>query len=193
MIELAGDTSADTVQLYPVNFGVGQHFRAHTDEVADAAGRLQQIAGLKAHVLQHLIDGADDHGRGIKGGEGGFSGGGVLVLVQQGFQFGVLAVTLVKAVGQPAPAHILRQYRLFLRRGKPIFPFQLFKQTDGPDVVVEAFPRRPRADGVIGDAVLMPVCGGDFGMEDKGRHFAPAFGLGRGQRWLIIIRVAPIR
>ena len=51
LIELLGDASTDTIQLYTVDFGVGQTFRAHTDEVADAAGRLQQIAGLKAHVL----------------------------------------------------------------------------------------------------------------------------------------------
>ena len=51
LIELAGDTPADSVQLYAVDFGVRQIFRAHTNEVANTAGRFQQIAGLEAHVL----------------------------------------------------------------------------------------------------------------------------------------------
>ena len=33
--------------------------------------------------------------------------------------------------------------------------------------------------------VLMPVCGRDFGMEDKGGHLGPAPGRGRGQGWPI--------
>ena len=100
---------------------------------------------------------------------------------------------LVKAIGQPAPAHILCQYRLFLRGSKPFLLFQLFQQTDGSDIVVKACSRRPHADGVIGDAVFMPICVGDFGMKDKGGHFGPAPGRGRGQGWFLSVRAVPVR
>ena len=102
-------------------------------------------------------------------------------------------MALVKAIGQTAPAHILRQYRLFLLGGKAVLSFQLFQQTDGPDIVVEPCPRRPHADGVIGNVVLMPVCAGDFGMKDKGGHLGSASGRGRGLDWPITIMAVPIR
>ena len=102
-------------------------------------------------------------------------------------------MALVKAVGQTAPAHILRQHLLFLWGGKPVLGLQPFQQADGPDIVVEPLSWRPRADGVIGDVVLMPVCIRDFRMEDKGGHPGPALGLGWGQGWLYTALVVPIR
>ena len=192
LIKLLGDAAGDTVQLHAVEFGVCQGLRAHTDKVADAAGRLQQVSGLEAHACERLIDGSDDHGRGVKGRQGGLPGCGVLVLGQQGFQLGILAVALVKAVGQTAPAHIPRQHLLLLRGGKPVLSLQPFQQADGPDIVVEPLSRRSRADGVIGDVVLMPVCIRDFRMEDKGGHLGPALGLGRGQWRLLTTLVVPI-
>ena len=101
-------------------------------------------------------------------------------------------MALVKAVCQPTPAHILRQHLLFLC-GKPVLGLQPFQQADGPDIVAEPFSRRPCADGVIGDVVLMPVRVGDFRVEDKGGHPGPALGLGWGQDWLFTALVVPIR
>ena len=57
------DASGDAVQLDAVDTGIRQALRFHTEEVADAAAWLQQIAALEAHVLQRLIHGADDHRR----------------------------------------------------------------------------------------------------------------------------------
>ena len=102
-------------------------------------------------------------------------------------------MALVKAVCQPTPAHILRQHLLFLWGGKPVLGLQPFQQADGPDIVAEPFSRRPCADGVIGDVVLMPVRVGDFRMEDKGGHPGPALGLGWSQGWLYTALVVPIR
>ena len=47
-----------------------------------------------------------------------------------------------------------------------------FQQADGPDIVVEPFSWRPCADGVIGDAVLMPVRVGTSGWRTKGDTLA---------------------
>ena len=101
-------------------------------------------------------------------------------------------MALVKAVCQPTPAHILRQHLLFLWCGKPVLGLQPFQQADGPDIVVEPLPRGSHAQGVIGDVVLMPVCVGNFRMEDKGGNPGPALGLGWGQSWLLTALVVPI-
>ena len=57
--------------------------------------------------------------------------------------------------------------------------FQLFQQSNGPDIVVEACPWCSRANGVIRDVVLMPVCGRDFWMKDNGECFISVFGYAR--------------
>ena len=71
LIELLGDAPADGIQFDAVDLGIHQAIRAHADEVADAAGRLQHIAGLEPHVLQGLIHGPDHHGRGVESSQSG--------------------------------------------------------------------------------------------------------------------------
>ena len=72
------------------------------------------------------------------GVQGAGTGGGILVLGKQPFQFGVLfrpAVLIgVKGICQTSPAHILGKHLLFLSGGTPMLLFQLEQGADGFNV-----------------------------------------------------------
>ena len=55
LIELLGDASGEAVQLHAVQFRPGHGLRQTAEEVAHAAGRLQDVAGLEAHVGEGII------------------------------------------------------------------------------------------------------------------------------------------
>ena len=131
LVELSRDPPADAVDLHAVGFAVFHAVRQHTDEVADAAGRLQNVSLPETHLLQCLIHSSYNDWRGVKGGQGTGSGGGILVLVKQGFQFQIFAVTLIKAVRQTAPAHIAGQNFLFLWGGQTVLGLDLLQAADG--------------------------------------------------------------
>lgn len=59
-----GDSACDGVQLHTVQTAVRHAFGQHTEEIADAHARFQNVAGLEAHVLDCIIDGADNGGAG---------------------------------------------------------------------------------------------------------------------------------
>ncbi|MFQ5458187.1 MAG: hypothetical protein ACE5FC_07035 [Myxococcota bacterium] len=66
-----------------------------------------------------------------------------------------LVVIVFEGVFQPAPSGVLDQNALLFRRGAPALGLDLFKQTDGGDVVFEFLDGPARADlGVGGDAVV---------------------------------------
>ena len=48
LIKLLCNSSADAVQLYTIDFRVGQITRTHADEIANTAGRLQNITALES-------------------------------------------------------------------------------------------------------------------------------------------------
>ena len=60
-----------------------------TEEIADAAGRLQDVPLCEAHLPQGGIDAADDHRRRKERRQRGFAGGGVFGVHQQVFQLAV--------------------------------------------------------------------------------------------------------
>ena len=117
LIKLAGDAPGEIIQFHAVELAAAHAFRQHTEKIADTAGRLQNVALREAHLPQGGIDAADDHRRRKERRERGFAGSGVFGIRQQFFQFSVTRIFLVKEVRQTAPAHILRQHRLFLRCG----------------------------------------------------------------------------
>ena len=186
LVELPGDPPADAVQFDAVDFDAGHTIRPHSDKAADAAGRLQHVAPLEPHVLKRLIDSAYDNRRGIKGRQGGFPRCGVFVLIQQGFQFRIFAVALVKAVRKAAPANILRQYLLFFRCSQPILGFQPFQQADGPHVVVEPLPRRPHTDGIVRNMILVALPLRDLRVHHKGGRPHPWAGWRWGERRFLL-------
>ncbi|OPX89817.1 MAG: hypothetical protein A4E54_00803 [Pelotomaculum sp. PtaB.Bin117] len=59
LIKLPGDPPRDAVQLHAVEPGIFHAFGHQAEEVAAAAGGLQNVAGLKAHIGKtgvHCLD-----------------------------------------------------------------------------------------------------------------------------------------
>ena len=83
LIELLCDPSADGVDFHTVDFAVRHAVRQHTDEVANTAGRFQNISLPEAHLRKCLVHSPDDDRGGVKGGKGTGSGGGIFVLGKQ--------------------------------------------------------------------------------------------------------------
>ena len=157
LIKLAGDASGEIVQLHAVELAAAHIFRQHTEEIADAAGRLQDVPLCEAHLPQGGIDAADDHRRRKERRQRGFAGGGVFGIRQQFFQFSVTRIFFVKEVRQTAPTYILRQHRLFLRCGGAVLRLHGFQGTDRVQIALKTLQRRTLSDMVIGDAVVAAV------------------------------------
>ena len=126
LIKLAGDATREIVQFHAVGLAAAHAFRQHTEKIADTAGWLQNVALREAHLPQGGIDAADDHRRRKERRKRGFTGGGVFGVRQQVFQLSVTRIFLVKEVRQTAPAHILRQHRLFLCGGAAVLRLHRF-------------------------------------------------------------------
>ena len=157
LIKLAGDAPGEIIQLHAVELAAAHAFRQHTEEIADAAGRLQNVALREAHLPQGGIDAADDHRRRVERRKRRFAGGGVFGIGKQFFQFSVTRIFLVKEVRQTAPAHILCQHRLFLRCGGSALRLHGFQGTDGVQIALKTLQRRALSDMVIGDAVVPAI------------------------------------
>ena len=82
LIQLLGDASADGIQLHAIESAVCHAGRDHAQEVTHTAGRLQNIAGAEAHLLQRPVHTADDDGRCIKSRQAAFPGGCVFFFSQ---------------------------------------------------------------------------------------------------------------
>ena len=157
LIKLAGDASGEIVQFHAVELAAAHAFRQHSKEIADAAGGFQNVALREAHLPQGGIDAADDHRRRKERRERGFAGGGVFGIGKQFFQFSVTRIFLVKEVRQTAPAHILRQHRLFLRCGGAVLCLHGFQGTDRVQIALKTLQRCALSDMVIGDAVVPAI------------------------------------
>ena len=92
-----------------------------------------------------------------------------------------MAAGLLEAGGEAAPAHVAGEKRLLLRGGETVFPFQLFQQADGGDVVEVALRGRPDAELVVSDPVVMPLVVPDLRVQDGGRELAALHRYGPGE------------
>ena len=178
LIKLSGDASGDAVQLHTVGFAGVHAVRQHSHKVANAAGRLQQVAAFQAHLCQRLVDGVDENGRGIKSGQAAGTGGGIFLLGEQRFQLGVPAVLFIEAVGKAAPAHIAGKGFLFLRRRQPVFAFHCLQSADRRHIGRILFRLAAHAQLPIRDVKVVPLPGRYFRIERCKPHTLP-FGLRR--------------
>ena len=158
LIKLSGDASGEIVQLHAVELAAAHIFRQHTEKIADTAGRLQNVALREAHLPQGGIDAADDHRRRVERRQRGFAGGGIFGIRQQVFQLAVSWVLFIEEVRQTAPAHILRQHRLFLRCGAAVLRLHGFQGTDRVQIALKSLQRCALSNMVIGDAVVLAIC-----------------------------------
>ena len=178
LIKLSGDAAGNTVQLHAVDLAIPHAVRQHSHKVANAAGRLQQIAAFQAHLRQRLVDGVDENGRGIKCGQAAGTGGGIFLLGEQRFQLGVPAVLFIEAVGKAAPAHIAGKGFLFLRRRQPVFAFHCLQSADRRHIGRILFRLAAHAQLPIRDVKVVPLPGRYFRIERCKPHTLP-FGLRR--------------
>ena len=120
-IQFFCNAPGDRIQFHAVQAAVLHGVRQHSKEVAHTHGRLQNVARLKPHFLDCIINRANYHRGGVVGVQGAGTGGGVLIFGEQPFQFGVLFCPTifagVKGICQTAPAHILRKHLLLLGGG----------------------------------------------------------------------------
>ena len=109
-IELLCDSAGDAVQLHTVQAASLHLLREKPEKIPDAHGRLQDVAGLEAHVANGFIDCLDNRGAGVVGVQGRCSGRGVFFgrkrrIKLRKFVFPVI-LAFIKSVRKPAPAHI---------------------------------------------------------------------------------------
>ena len=67
LVQLLGDAAGEGVQLHAVQAAVLHALRHQPKKVANAAGRLQDVAGAETHILHRLIDGLDNGGGRVVG------------------------------------------------------------------------------------------------------------------------------
>jgi len=178
LIKLSGDAAGNTVEFHAVDLAIPHAVRQHSHKVANAAGRLQQVAAFQAHLCQRLIDGVDENGRGIKSGQAAGTGGGIFLLGEQRFQLGVPAVLFIEAVGKAAPAHIAGKGFLFLRRCQTVFLLDPLQGTDGGRIGRILFCLAAHAQLPIHDVKVVSLPGRYFRIERCKPHTLP-FGLRR--------------
>ena len=106
LVKLTRDPPGNGIQLHAIGFAARHIHREQAQEIAGAAGWLQDVALGKAHLGQGLVDSPDDHGRRVKGGEGAGPGRRVFLRIQQGFQLLIVRAGFLKTVRKAAPAHI---------------------------------------------------------------------------------------
>ena len=140
-IELFCNPSGDGIQFHTVQAAVAHFLREHTEEVAHTHGRLQNVAGLEAHISNRLIDGPDNRGTGVVRVEGGSAGGFIFCRGQGVFQLLILrcpaGFAVIKGIRQTAPAHIPGQNLLLLTACLPALGFNGFQGGDGVHIPAE--------------------------------------------------------
>ena len=154
-VQLAGNASADAVQLHAGELTVFHALRQHTEEVADTHGRLQYLAALKTHLTERSIHCLDNDRRGVVRVQNRRACGLVFVLSEQTAQLLVAAVVGTECACHAAPADILREHLLFLGSRRTVCGFQTFQQADSRKVSVKFFTKRSGAKGIIRNAEVV--------------------------------------
>ena len=164
MVELLGDPPGEGIQLHTVELRALHPLRQKAEEVADAAGGLQNVPRPEAHALHRLIHGLDDHGIGVVGVEDGAAGGFIFLWGQQLLEFrvflGPLLIVRVKRLGHAAPAHIAGEGFLFLGRGKAALRLNLLQGADGRHIILVFGFLAAHAQVIVGDAEVVPLRAG---------------------------------
>ena len=154
LIKLLCNSAADTVQFHAVNAAVFHTFGQKSQEIACAAGRLQDIPRFKAHLRKHPIDCFDYHRLRVEGCQRAFPCGRKFFFGQQTFQFNIVSVCFGKAIRKTSPAHILRQNSLLLGSCQTVFTLQFFQKANGSNVVLILFRRCACAKLCISDMII---------------------------------------
>ena len=179
-VQLAGNASADTVQLHAGELTVFHALRQHTEEVADTHGRLQHLAALKTHLAERSIHCLDNDRRGVVRVKDRCACGLVFVLGEQTAQLLIAAVVGTERACHTAPADILREHLLFLGGCRTVCGFQTFQQADSRKVSVKFFTKCAGTEGIIRNAEVVGLdSNGLFLLRLAGNKSRIAFVLGK--------------
>ena len=175
LIQLLRDSSGNAVQLHTVELRTIHAFGNKPHKIANAAGGLQHIAGLKAHVLQCAVHRLDYHGWRIEGRQRGFSCRRIFLIGKHILQLAIMGIFLLEEFREPAPAHIIGKHTLLCGCCQPVFRIQLVQELNGTDIVIEPFQRCAHADVVVLNSEVSSVLGVDLRVQhmrhDPGRLF----------------------
>ena len=138
-VQVARDAGRDALALDEGEpAGRAHAFRHQADEIADTAAGLKDLAASEPEALERDVDALDDLARRVVGVLRRLARRGVLFLVQQALEFGVLArpllVLRVEGARQAAPTDVQRQRALLVRGGVAPGSIKLLQQADGRDV-----------------------------------------------------------
>ena len=158
-IKLLRDAPGDAVQLHTVQSAGLHSFRQHSEEIADAHGRLQNVAAGKAHLRDSIVHRPDDDGTGVVRVERRGARGLVFLRREDGGKLTVLIgprrLVGIKGICQTAPAHIAREDLLFIRRCCTSLGFNLLERSDGGKVVAILGLCAALAEMIVRDAEVL--------------------------------------
>ena len=98
LIKLLGDPAGNAVQLNTIELRACHRLRDKPHEVADAAGRLQHVAGSEVHILKCAVDRLDNDRRRIKRCQRGLSGRSVFISCQKFLQLLIMGIVLFEII-----------------------------------------------------------------------------------------------
>ena len=98
LVKLLSDPAGNAVQLNSIEFRARHRLRHEPHEVADAAGRLQHIAGPEVHILKCAVDRLDNDRRRIKRRQRGLSGRSVFIFCQKLLQLLIMRIVLFEII-----------------------------------------------------------------------------------------------
>ena len=79
-VQHLGNAPGDAVQFHAVQTAVLHGVRQHSEEVAHAHTRFQNVTAAETHALHGIVDATDDGGAGVVGIQHRAAGGSVFVL-----------------------------------------------------------------------------------------------------------------
>ena len=157
-VKLLGNASGDAVQLHTVQAASLHLLREKSEKVSDAHGRLQNVAGLEAHVSNGFIDCLDNRGTGVVGVQRGGAGSGVFLRGKCGVKLCKLVCPIwlifIERICQTAPADIAGQDFLLLRRGLCALKLQLLQKIDSRHIRPELGLCAALTEIIVHDAVV---------------------------------------
>ena len=118
-VEFLCDTGGQAVEFNAVQTAVLRHFRREvSEEISCSHCRVEYLAAGKSHVFKRRVNALYDIRLGVKCGERAFTGGGIFLVREQVFQFGILSAPVffstVECICNAAPAAVMSKYVLLL-------------------------------------------------------------------------------
>ena len=169
LIQLLSDSAGYAVKLHAVYPRFAHAVGNQSHEVADTAGRLQNVAVLEAHVFQRFIDHLDNDRRRIESCQGRFTGRFQLIIRQYSPKLVIVGMIFIEEIRKTAPTDIVSENPLFIGLRQPMFVLQFMKELDRHNIMVESFKRRTDADVIIFDNIVRSVVGFDFRIQNMRR------------------------